>query len=43
MRLAALEAERATYFSLLRTGELGSEAAARLVREIDLLEARYEG
>jgi Na+/H+ antiporter len=43
MRLAALEAERETYFRLLREGELGSQAAGRLVREIDLLEARYEG
>ena len=41
LRLAALRAERDAIFSRARHGELGSEAARKLVRELDLLEARY--
>lgn len=41
LRLAGLRAERAEIFRLARTRELNDEAAARIVREIDLLEARY--
>lgn len=41
MRLAALRAERAQLYRLVRRRELGSEAARRLVRELDLMEARY--
>jgi len=40
-RLAALKAERAEIFRRTRRRELGSEAASKLIREIDLLEARY--
>ncbi len=41
LRLAALKAERAELFRLARQGQLGSEATRKLVREIDLLEARF--
>jgi CPA1 family monovalent cation:H+ antiporter len=41
LRLAALKAERAEIFRRTRRRELGSEAASKLIREIDLLEARY--
>jgi CPA1 family monovalent cation:H+ antiporter len=42
-RLAALKAERTAIFQMARRGELGSEVTRKLVREIDLLEARYTG
>ncbi len=42
MRLSAVKAERATIFRMLRSQEIGSETAKKLVRELDLLEARYE-
>ncbi len=42
MRLSAVKAERATIFRMLRSQEIGSETANKLVRELDLLEARYE-
>lgn len=41
LRLAALRAERNAIFGMTRSGNLGSETARKLVREIDLLEARY--
>ena len=41
LRLSALKAERAEIFRRVRQRELGSEIANKLVREIDLLEARY--
>jgi CPA1 family monovalent cation:H+ antiporter len=41
--LAALKAERAEIFRRTRHGELGSELSRKLIREIDLLEARYGG
>lgn len=41
LRLAALRAERQEVFRRVRNRELGSEAARRLVREIDLFEARF--
>jgi len=41
LRLAGLRAERSEIFRLARARELNDEAAARIVREIDLLEARY--
>jgi CPA1 family monovalent cation:H+ antiporter len=41
LRLAGLRAERDVIFSASRTGELQEEATRRLVRELDLLEARY--
>lgn len=41
LRLAALRAERGEIFSRVRRRELGSEAARKLVRELDLAEARY--
>jgi CPA1 family monovalent cation:H+ antiporter len=41
LRLAALKAERTQIFRMVRNRELGSEPARKLIREIDLLEARY--
>lgn len=41
LRLAALKAERTQIFRMVRKRELGSEPARKLVREIDLVEARY--
>ncbi|MBN8803834.1 MAG: Na+/H+ antiporter [Sphingopyxis terrae] len=41
LRLAALKAERTAIFKMVRRRELGSEVARKLVRELDLLEARY--
>jgi len=43
LRLTALKAERTEIFRLVRRRELGSEVARKLVRELDLLEARYTG
>ncbi|WP_029076424.1 Na+/H+ antiporter [Kaistia adipata] len=43
MVIAALKAERITIFKLLRGRKIGSETARKLVRELDLMEARYEG
>lgn len=42
MRLAAVKAERTVIFRMLRSQQIGSETADKLVRELDLLEARYE-
>jgi Na+/H+ antiporter len=41
LRLAALKAERIQIVRMVRKRELGSEPARRLIREIDLMEARY--
>lgn len=41
MRLAGLEAERAYLFGELRARRLGSDTAKKLIRELDLLEARH--
>jgi len=41
LRLAAMRAERETVFALARQGRISDETARLLVREIDLLEARY--
>jgi CPA1 family monovalent cation:H+ antiporter len=41
LRLAALKAERAAIFRMIRKRELGTERARKLIRELDLLEARY--
>lgn len=41
LRLAALKAERAQIFRMVRKRELGSEIARKLIRELDLAEARY--
>ncbi len=41
IRLAALKAERTEIFRQVRAKSLGSEAARKLVRELDLLETRY--
>ncbi|MGV7206917.1 Na+/H+ antiporter [Oxalobacteraceae bacterium A2-2] len=41
LRLQALEAERRTIFNLTRNGRLSDEISRKLVREIDLTEARY--
>ena len=43
LRLAALKAERTEVFRRVRRRELGSEAARRLVRDLDLAEARLAG
>ncbi|WEK50095.1 MAG: hypothetical protein P0Y66_20915 [Candidatus Kaistia colombiensis] len=43
LRVAGLKAERMTIYRLLRTRKIGSETARKLVRELDLMEARYEG
>jgi len=40
-RLAGVKAERARIVDLLRDREVGSTTAQRLIRELDLLEARY--
>jgi len=42
MRMAAVKAERIVIFRMLRSQQIGSETASKLVRELDLLEARYE-
>lgn len=41
LRLAALRAERVEIFQMVQRRQLGSEIARKLVRELDLLEARY--
>ena len=41
LRLAGLEAERRRVFELARHRQISDEVARRVVREIDLLEARY--
>lgn len=41
LRLAGLQAERETVFHLARHQRISDEIARRLVRDIDLLEARY--
>ena len=41
MRLAGLEAERAYLFGELRARRLRSDTARKLIRELDLLEARH--
>ncbi|HVJ02017.1 MAG TPA: Na+/H+ antiporter [Sphingomonas sp.] len=43
LRLAAIRAERATIFELGDRHQVGSETARKLIRELDLLEARYGG
>lgn len=43
LRLEALKAEREEIFRRVRHGELGSELARKLIREIDLIETRYSG
>ena len=42
MRMAAVKAERRAIFKMLRSQQIGSEIAGKLVRELDLLETRYE-
>ena len=41
LRLAALEAERSTIYDLARHDHISDEISRKLVREIDLMEARY--
>lgn len=41
LRLAAVRAERMQLFRLVRQRKLGSEPARKLIRELDLMEARY--
>jgi CPA1 family monovalent cation:H+ antiporter len=42
-RLVGLQAERDTLFQLARDRQVGSVTAQKLIRELDLLEARYRG
>lgn len=42
LRLAAMEAERTTIFDLARHHHISDETARKLVREIDLVEARHQ-
>ncbi len=42
MRMAAVRAERAVVFRMLRSQQISSETAGKLVRQLDLLEARYD-
>ncbi len=41
LRLAALQAERGEIFSLARHFQISDETSRKLVRELDLIEARY--
>jgi CPA1 family monovalent cation:H+ antiporter len=41
LRLAGLDAERRAIFQLARAGDIADDTSRRLVREIDLVEARY--
>jgi Na+/H+ antiporter len=41
LRLAALQAEREAIFRLARENEISDEVSRKLVRQIDLMEARY--
>ena len=43
LRLAAVKAERNAIYALRKQRKLGSEAARKLIRELDLLEARFAG
>lgn len=43
LRLDALKAERDEYYRLARARRLSHETVRRLVREVDLMEARYAG
>jgi Na+/H+ antiporter len=43
MRLAAVKAERTAIFRMLRKRQISTITARKLVRELDLMEARYEG
>ncbi|QAY75982.1 Na+/H+ antiporter [Sphingosinicella sp. BN140058] len=43
LRLAAVRAERAAIFEMRQRRELGTEVSRKLIRELDLLEARYAG
>ena len=41
LRHRAIEAEREEIFRLIRAREVGSETGQKLIRELDLLDARY--
>ncbi len=43
MRLAGLRAERDKVYSFAREGRIDDDVARRLVRELDLMEARFKG
>ncbi|MCD2314529.1 Na+/H+ antiporter [Sphingomonas sp. IC-11] len=43
LRLAALKAERTAIYGMRRRREVGTDTARKLIRELDLLEARYAG
>jgi monovalent cation/hydrogen antiporter len=40
--LAAVKAERKVSFSMMQSNEIGSEAARKLIQELDLSDARYQ-
>ena len=42
LRLAGVRAERNAVFAMLRDRQIGSAIAQRIIRELDLLEARYK-
>ncbi len=42
-RVAALKAERRELLLMVRRRQVGSELTRKMVRELDLLEARYSG
>jgi CPA1 family monovalent cation:H+ antiporter len=42
IRMAAVKTERTVIFRMLRSRQIGSETAGKLVRELDMQEARYE-
>jgi CPA1 family monovalent cation:H+ antiporter len=41
LRVAGLQAERQLIFQLARTGKISDQTSRKLVRELDLIEARY--
>jgi CPA1 family monovalent cation:H+ antiporter len=42
LRIAAIKAERVAIYRMLRARQIGNESAAKLVRELDLLEVRFQ-
>lgn len=42
LRISAIEAERSAVIKLLKAQKIDGETAQKLVRELDLLQARYE-
>jgi hypothetical protein len=42
MRIAAVQAERTSIYELLQNRKISTKTARKLVRELDLMEAKYE-